>query len=391
MILNTKWWLSEPRIVAGVMTGTSLDSIDIAVVRFFKKEGRQKFSLVSEEVAPISEDMRQYILDIIKSGASAKDFSQLGYYLAEKYAENIEKAMKKKRLKLDSLDAVGIHGQTIWHQPEKEAFLGSSTSSTFQIGNGSVLANIIGKPVVSDFRAADVALGGQGAPLVPIFDDAFLSEDNMDVIALNIGGISNITYMPAKSSSRPVTAFDTGPGNMLIDWAMKKLFNKDYDHKGETAQRGWSIEELQKRLHEIEYIHREPPKSTGRELFSGELIKAISQSKSIRNSSPPDIVRTLTEFTAWSIATNIERFANPEAKIIVSGGGTKNSFLMQLIKRSLPQAEVVISDTAGISSDQKEAVCFAYLAYRTLAGMKSNIPNATGAKRSAVLGSISIP
>jgi anhydro-N-acetylmuramic acid kinase len=391
-LLNTEKWLSKPRIIAGVMTGTSLDAIDVAIVRFYQKNGRLKLSLVASGEYSIDQKMRNQILKMIKNGGSAKDFSQLAYALPEIYATCIGRTLKSKRLTYDEVDAIGIHGQTIWHQPNYDEFGGQHLRSTFQIGNGSVLAVHTGKPVVSDFRAADVAAGGQGAPLVPIFDSEFLSDPDKDVIALNIGGISNITYLPKGAGKSKIVAFDTGPGNMLIDIAMQKFFSLQYDKDGSTAQRGWNIQLLYDYLMGDEYIRSKPPKSTGREKY-GVLLKEIFASEMFKklNSKPEDLIRTLTDFTVGSIVENIKLYANPEARIIVSGGGTNNKFMMMQLQRSLPDAELITSDKAGIPSSQKEAICFAYLAYRTLGGMTSNIPRSTGAKRDQILGSISLP
>lgn len=391
-LLNTKEWLAKPRIVAGVMTGTSLDAIDVTIVRFYEKNDALRFSVVAAGEEQLNPKLRKKILAMIKDGGEAKDFSQLEYVLPEYYADAILKTLKSKRLDTEMLDAVGIHGQTMWHQPNYSEFGGIHIRSTLQAGNGSVLATHLGVPVVSDFRAADVAAGGQGAPLVPIFDHAFLTDSERDTVALNIGGIANITYLPAGAGKSKLVAFDTGPGNMLIDIAMQNFYKVPFDKDGATAQRGWNFQMLFDYLMSNPYIKQEPPKSTGREMFNSMLLDVLrSEQFKTQKPRPEDIIRTLTDFTVASITENIKAFANPEARVVVSGGGAKNKFMMLSLAKALPKADVISSDQLGIPSDGKEAICFAYLAYRTLGGLPSNVPRATGAKKDAVLGSISIP
>jgi len=391
-ILNTEEWLSKPRIIAGVMTGTSLDAIDVSIVRFYKKEGRLKFSVVNSGEFPLNSKLRRRLLSLMRDGGSAKDFSQLNYVLPEYFADAVNKVLIEKRLSVENLDGIGIHGQTLWHQPNYEEFGGIHIRSTLQSGSGSVLATHMGVPVVSDFRAADVAAGGQGAPLVPIFDYEFLSHPEEDTIALNIGGIANITFLPAGKSKSKVVAFDTGPGNMLIDMAMQKFYKQPFDKDGSTAQRGWNFQMLYDYLISNPYIIAPPPKSTGREMFNSVLLEVLD-SEQFKRQKPKDqdIIRTLTDFTVGAIAENIKRYANPRARIIVSGGGAKNKFMMLLLAKALPAAKILMSDKIGMPSDEKEAICFAYLAYRTLGGLASNVPRATGAKKDVILGSISIP
>jgi anhydro-N-acetylmuramic acid kinase len=289
------------------------------------------------------------------------------------------------------IDLIGMHGQTVWHQPpvrNKLSTLNFQLPTTLQLGSAPALCSYLGIPVISDFRAADIAFGGQGAPLVPVFDREFLLENNQNVIALNIGGIANITYLPVKGK---VLAFDTGPGNVLIDGITKKLFFKDFDKSGKFASKGKLSKQLWDFLLRIEFIKIKPPKSTGREIFSGQLIEFIENLISQKRIRKEDAIFTITKFTAWSIAENIRLFASPSAKIIVSGGGSKNNTLMKLLKSELKESKIIISDNIGINSDAKEAISFAYLAWRNLAGLPGNIKSVTGASKEVTLGSLTLP
>lgn len=292
---------------------------------------------------------------------------------------------RETAFKTEDIEAVGVHGQTVWHAPQDKV------ASTLQLGSMSALAQELQVAVVGDFRAADIALGGQGAPLVPIFDYGFLKDVNRNIIALNIGGISNVTFLPKNSSLDSVMAFDTGPGNVWIDGAMRQYFGKNYDEGGNFAREGRSLPRLLAALKEMDFIKKSPPKSTGRELFTTDSLSDFLKKYASPHSPGEDIVRTLTEFTAWSIAENIRLFGRLDSRLVISGGGVHNSVLIELLKAEMPEAEIIQSDEIGLSSDAKEALCFAYLAYRTLGGLPGNIPSVTGASQTATLGAIALP
>lgn len=382
MPLSSKEWLSETRTVAGVMTGTSLDGIDIALARF-EFDGRHKFEIIKTATAEIPKRFQKLASRIINEAIPVAEISKFHYALARLFAYEIKRCLGEA---LSKTDAVGIHGQTVWHQPEPVGFSGFEVASSLQLCSNSALAAELGIPVAGDFRAADISLGGQGAPLVPIFDYEYLRSEKSDVIALNIGGISNITFMPAGCGPGEVTAFDTGPGNMLIDRAAWLLLQKDYDAGGYEAGKGCIIKPLLRELMAIPFIGQKPPKTTGRELFNFALVDSLIKSYCQRPKE--DILATLTAFTAKSIASNIRQFANPKAQIVVSGGGINNSFLMNLLQGELPEAWISRTDDCGIPSDHKEALCFAYLAWRTFGGLPGNMPSVTGASRETVLGTI---
>jgi anhydro-N-acetylmuramic acid kinase len=378
-------WLSQPRVVCGIMSGTSLDGIDVALAEFSDNNGEHSFKTLAYQTVPFLKEVRQEILDIIQHEAPVAAVSRIHYLLPQLYADAVLKVCQEAGFKTSEIDAVGVHGQTVWHAPQDEV------ASTLQLGSVSALAQLLKIPVVGDFRAADVALGGQGAPLVPIFDYEFLKDDSRNVIALNIGGISNITLLPKGCLPENVVAFDTGPGNVWIDGAMKQYFGKNYDENGNFAREGRSLPRLLNALKDLDYIKKSPPKSTGRELFTPESLEKFLKDFASPHSPGEDIVRTLTEFTAWSIAENIRQFGKADSRLVISGGGVHNAVLLELLKAELPEAEVLKSDEIGLSSDAKEAICFAYLAYRALGGLPGNLPSVTGAKSSATLGVISLP
>jgi anhydro-N-acetylmuramic acid kinase len=233
-----------------------------------------------------------------------------------------------------------------------------------------------------------MALGGQGAPLVPIFDSEFLYSDEKDTIAINIGGMANLTIIP-RDRKQQIMAFDTGPGNILIDLAMKRFFGKQFDENGVFAREGRILERLWKNLCELEFITQKPPKSTGREMFNSSLLQDILEVSFVNTFPGEDIVRTITDYTAWSIAENIRLFGNPTSRILVTGGGANNPTLMARLQKELPEAEFLTSIELGFDADIKEALCFAYLGWRSLGGLPGNIPSVTGAKRAVVLGCVS--
>ncbi len=383
-LIKSQEWLKNPRIVCGIMTGTSLDGVDVAIARFEKGKTRHKMEILDYSTFPFPNLLKSKILKSIEQPVPISLIAELNFELAGLYKNSIEELQQSIKLNKIETDAIGIHGQTVWHEPN------GTIPNTLQIGSGSVLANLTNKTVVSDFRSADVALGGQGAPLVPIFDYSFLRSKKINRVALNIGGISNITYLPKGCEENAVIAFDTGPGNVWIDSAMKILFNQGYDNNGDTASKGKLNMILLEKLKSIEYTYLKPPKSIGRELFSTEyLINIIDEIKQYIDNNE-DIINTITYFTAWSIALNIKEFASAESEIIISGGGAENKTLVNFLKKELPNSNILKSDDIGIPSEAKEAIAFAYLTWRTIGGMHGNICSVTGAIRPAILGSISI-
>ncbi|MDQ1266082.1 MAG: Anhydro-N-acetylmuramic acid kinase [Bacteroidota bacterium] len=384
-------WFDEPRIISGIMTGNSLDGIDTAIVEFSAdSDGKHHFKLLGFEMTDFPQEIKYEMMKIFSGDVHISDISMLNYALPSIYSESLLKLCKNTGIKKNSIDAIGVHGQTVWHEPPRKDQLHKRHFSTLQLGNPSVLANLTGVTVVGDFRAADLALGGQGAPLAPIFDYEFFRSDTENIIALNIGGIANGTFMPAGCKSDDVTAFDTGPGNILIDAAIHRFTGMKFDYAGESARRGKTIQELMTELQKISYIRKKPPKSTGRELFNANMLYKLLNELNLIKSSQNDILRTITEFTAWSICENIRLFMNEKSKVIVSGGGRHNIFLMEIIQSYLPDSLIIGSDELGMNPDAKEAIFFAYLAYRTLGGLPGNMPSVTGAGKSCLLGVIAL-
>lgn len=386
MNILSKKWFSEPKLMIGIMTGTSVDAIDTVLVRFDRSDGSTKFDIITYDEYPIQEETIDRINKAVSNSSSVKEISELHFELSRLYAQSAKKIMEKSGINPKDIDGIGIHGQTVRHDPEGSKYI---YPNTLQLGSLPVVSNITGIPVAGDFRSADIAVGGKGAPLVPIFDLEFLS-CGFPVVTLNIGGIANITCLPPKNSKGRIYAFDTGPGNCLIDSYMREHFNEPFDNKGLTASAGNCDLNLLNKLLDMEYFRKEPPKSTGRELFNINNINAVINTV-LRGISDADLIRTLTEFTAETIASGIKQYAAKSRKVFAAGGGTSNIFLMDLIKEKLPEMEIVLSDETGIPSDAKEAICFAYLAYLCFGAEKSPVSKITGADRDVILGVISLP
>jgi anhydro-N-acetylmuramic acid kinase len=379
-------------IVAGVMSGTSADGINVALVRL-PARGKEfpRHTLLGHEEYPFPAPVRRTILGMMNAElARVADLARLNFVLAELYAEAVVKTARKHRVKVD---LVGCHGQTLYHQGLAARFLGRKLAVTWQTGEGAVIAARLGVPVVSDFRPADMAAGGKGAPLVPFLDYLVYRDRRVGRIAQNIGGIANLTAIGAGASLGQVIAFDTGPGNMVIDAVMDELFGKPYDRDGRVAGSGRVIDGVIARLLRAPFFRQKPPRTAGREEFGREYVSRFLQI--CRGASKADVVATATALTARSIVDAVRRFvlrAGPRYReIIVSGGGTKNSTLMAMLHGELDALGLALrfSDEFGIPSEAKEAVAFALLAHETWNRRPSNVPSATGAKRAAILGKIS--
>ncbi len=385
-------------IVAGVMSGTSADGINVALVRFasgkrtrLPKTSASHFTLLAHEEFPFPARVRRLILETMNAElARVADLARLNFLLGELYAEAVAKTAAKHRVKPD---LVGCHGQTLYHQGTPSPFLGRKLAVTWQTGEAAIIASRLGVPVVSDFRPADMAAGGKGAPLVPFLDYLLYRNDRVGRIAQNIGGIANLTAVPARATPRQIIAFDTGPGNMVIDAVVQQLFGKSYDRNGKIAATGKARSDLIDQLLKAPFFRQRPPRTAGREEFGHEYVSQFLQI--CRNASKPDIVATATALTARSIADAIQRFALRKQSnyrdLMVSGGGAKNRTLMSMLRHELEPLQINLrfSDDFGIPAEAKEAVAFALLAHETWHRRPSNVPAATGAKRPAILGKIS--
>ena len=390
-------------IVAGVMSGTSADGIDVAIVRV-PGSGRGRplhtivgigigigHTLLAHEEYSFPAPVRRAIMAAMNAElVRVADLARLNFLLGELYAEAVAKTARKHRVKLD---LVGCHGQTLYHQGSAEPFLGRKLAVTWQTGEGAVIAARLGVPVVSDFRPADMAAGGKGAPLVPFLDYLLYRDEHIGRIAQNIGGIANLTAIPAGASLDRVTAFDTGPGNMVMDAVMEELFGKRYDRDGQVAASGRALDNVIEQLARAPFFRQKPPRTAGREEFGREYVSRFL--RLCRGASKPDVVATATALTARTIADAVQRFVlrprHSYKEMIVSGGGTRNPTLMALLHGELERLGIALrfSDEFGVPSEAKEALAFALLAHETWHRRPSNIPPATGAKRAAILGKIS--
>jgi len=378
-------------IVAGVMSGTSADGINVALVRFQTRRGASgKPALIGHAEYPYAVNIRRAVLAAMNAqSASVADLSRLNFLLGELYADAVLATQKRFRVKAD---LVGCHGQTIYHQGESAPYLGRRVAVTWQTGEGAVVAARVGAPCVSDFRPADMAVGGKGAPLVPFLDYLFYRDSRVGRIVQNIGGIANLTAIPAGAGPEKVIAFDTGPGNMVIDAVMERLFGKRFDRGGRVAASGTVDDGAIAKLMRTPFFREKPPKTAGREEFGREFVAKFVRLCGRTNKA--NVAATATAFTVRSIADAVQRFVLRRARfaeMVVSGGGAKNPTLMGMLANELSTLGVALrtSDEFGIPAEAKEAVAFALMAYETWHRRPSNVPSATGAKRSAVLGKIS--
>jgi len=387
-------------IVAGVMSGTSADGIDVALVRVSPPPARGKqaqqhtfphFQLLAHAEYEYPEEVRRSVLAAMNATrASVADLARLNFLLGELYAEAVLATEQKYGLKAD---LVGCHGQTLYHQGEPEPFLGRKLAVTWQTGEGAVIATRVGVPVVTDFRPGDMAAGGKGAPLVPFLDYILYRDPKTGRVVQNIGGIANLTAIPAHASAEEVLAFDTGPGNMVIDAVMEQLYDKPFDRDGYTAALGTVMDGVLADLLRAPFFLRKPPKTAGREEFGREFVGDFL--RRCRRSRKQDIVATATALTARSIADALRRFVvkrkGPFKELVVSGGGAKNPTLLTMMAAEVAKLgiQLRLSDEFGLPTEAKEAVAFALLAFRTWHQQSSNIPSATGARRAAILGKIS--
>lgn len=369
----------------GLMSGTSIDGIDAALVRITGHGSHPKITLVSWAIDPFPKGIREKILSVSHPAvASAGDICRLNFELGEIFSQSARRICRKARVPLSKVSVIGSHGQTVCH-------LG--TSGTLQIGEPSVIAERTGVTTVADFRPRDIAAGGFGAPLAPYFHFLAFGHPRLTRAVHNIGGISNVTFLPAGKSRGHVIGFDTGPGNMVIDGLLREITRDriPYDHGGKIAAKGIISLTLLKELLSHPFILKKPPKTSGREEFGGSFVKKILKRSRGLGLREEDTIATATALTAVSLAENYRRFIFPKKipdEIIFGGGGVHNKTLMGMIRAELRGIKISTFDDHGIPADAAEAVCFAVLAYQTLQGRPANIPSVTGALRPAILGKI---
>ena len=379
-------------LIIGLMSGTSADGIDAALVDVKSAGGRIKVALRSFLCIPHTPEVRDAILRTCDPRRGRiPDLCALDAFLGSRFADAAVTVAESAGVALTSVDAIASHGQTVWHQPTPLDFGGGHGRGTVQIGNPAVIAAETGCAVVSDFRSADMAAGGQGAPLVPYADWALFASAREDRAVQNIGGIANATFLPRSAAREEVRAFDTGPGNMVIDGVVTELSHgqQTYDRGGEWAASGNINATLLNRLLEHPFFGKEPPKSTGREEFGAQYVRRTIQLGRKLRVADADLVATVTALTAESITLAYQRYSGLRnlKTVILGGGGGHNATLVRMIRDRLAPARITTHEEFGIPADAKEAVAFAILAYQTLRGRASNIRSATGAAYAAVLGS----
>lgn len=381
-------------LVLGLMSGTSADGIDAALARISGAPPRLHAQLLAHTSSKFPPSLRQEILRVAEQQpTTAGALSQLNFRLGEVFADAALAACKTFRVSPRKVALIGSHGQTIFHQGKAIRYFGRPTASTLQIGEPSVIAARTGITTVGDFRPADMALGGQGAPLVPYADYLLYRDERRARVSLNLGGIANVTVIPAAAELSQVVAFDTGPANILID-ALISYFTRGrrgYDKDAAVARTGRSLPALVDELMRDPYLKLAPPKSTGREYYGMNYVQKVLALGRRHRAYPADLIRAATIFTALSVADALHRFVLRKAKIgqvIVSGGGAKNPLLMAQLGAALGEIEILPSAAFGIPEEAKEAFAFALMAHETFHQRASNVPSATGARGPAILGKV---
>lgn len=356
----------------GLMSGTSLDGVDGAIVKF--DQDKQPV-VIKTAFIPYPAGLKSDILLLQHPSENELEKTALiSNQLALLYADVVNKLLDIADLSADKIKAIGCHGQTIRHRPE--------AGFTMQIGNAALLAELTGITVISDFRSRDVAAGGQGAPLVPAFHRAVFGHDQTNRAIINIGGIANITYLAASGET---FGFDSGPGNMLLDAWTKQHLGLDYDADGAWSATGVVIEPLLNKMLEEDYFVMMPPKSTGRDLFNTQWLNRILQDQSYH---APDIARTLLALTARSIQQALSAYCNNVDEIYLCGGGAKNHALVSELQQQMPEIAISMTDKLGIGIDWAEAIAFAWLAKQCIEQKTANLPEVTGAAGPRILGAI---
>lgn len=381
----------KTRTVAGIMSGTSLDGIDCVIIQLSQQHDGIAWTLLTHIHKKFPSELSDALRRNSDPATSRVDeINDLNQALSYHYAGTVKRASSKAGKKID---LIGCHGQTVYHRPGKERKYGTRFGATLQLGDPATLAVLTGIPVVGNFRSADIALGGQGAPLVPYADYLLFRDSAISRLLINIGGIANFTFLPRNPKPSRIIAFDTGPGNMVIDALMKNYFRKNYDKNGSTARKGTVNEKLFMKLVQHPYLRRRPPKSTGREEFGGLFLKKLNKYIPA-GCSKEDVITTVSEFTAWSIFYSYSQFIPAKKladEVIVSGGGAKNKYILEALREYFEPAHVITSDDAGLPVEAKEAACFAVLANETIEKRPGNLPSVTGASKKTSLGVLALP
>ena len=369
-------------LVIGLMSGTSLDGVDASLVKITKSNNTYKYEQVGFLFVPYEEDVKNKIMEASKLNSSnVQKICSLNFELGYIYKDVVIRLLDKYNLNKDDIEFIAMHGQTIWHNPDN---LDGYFSSTLQIGEPSIIAYHLDTLVISNFRTMDMAAGGSGAPLVPFVNYALFKSDTKNIAFQNIGGIGNVAYIPKNACAKDVIAFDTGPGNMLIDEAMKLLFGKPYDESGRVALSGKVNEEVLAYLMKDEYLDLPYPKSTGREKYSKQYLEEILNM--MKDEPHENIIATLSAYTADTISYAYKKFLKDVDELILSGGGSHNKFIVNRLKEKLNIPVLIHKE-----SDSYEAYCFAILGHYTYMKKPSNMISVTGAKDEVILGNYTYP
>ena len=381
------------RLVAGLMSGTSIDGIDAIVAKLSGSGRAMQIDQKAFVCVPFPPALRDLLMELAHAErCSVTLLSQANVRLAHAYAHTVRVAADAAGLAPGALDLVGSHGQTVCHAPLSTPCAGVTIRSTLQIGDPSVLANVLGTPVVGDFRLADMALGGQGAPLVPYFDYIRFADDTETRGLLNLGGIANLTVLPAGAGMEAVHAFDTGPGNMVLDGLAMRLFGSPFDACGNIARAGSPNADLLGRMLKDPYFAAGPPKSTGRRYFGKDYANRLLAWG--EHLPAEDLMATAAMLTVRSVHQAYTQFLaedHPLDAMLLSGGGRHNAFLVQQLRRAFDPVPVRMLHAYGVDPDAKEALCFAVLAHETMNGVPTNLPSVTGASQPTLLGKICLP
>ena len=377
-------------LAVGLMSGTSLDGVDTVLCEISGQDESTKVKQLFFKTYDIPESLRTKIRKCCSRELIPVDLiCSLNFELGYLFADAVKSLCKDANVKLEDLSFIASHGQTIFHIPKA---YDDYVPSTLQIGEAAIIANECKTKVISNFRVMDMAVGGEGAPLVPYSETLLYSEENQAVALQNIGGIGNVTVLPKKGDTKKVIAFDTGPGNMMIDEAVRTFYGKKYDTDGYYARQGNLIPSLAAELKGHPYFNLEIPKTTGREMFGEHFTKSILEK--YHSCEPNDLIHTFTWFTAYSISYHYKKYLISEyglKKCIIGGGGAYNSYLLELIRNEIPEVTVMTQEEHGFSSEAKEALAFVILGNQTYHRSPSNVPSATGAKKSVILGQITYP
>jgi anhydro-N-acetylmuramic acid kinase len=396
--------MAKSLVVAGIMSGTSADGVDVAVCRIsppLREDATPRVKLIGHAGFAYSKAVRAAVLEAMDAQAiSVADLARLNWRLGEVYADAVAKTAEQFGVKVG---LVGCHGQTVYHQGASEKYLGKPLQCTWQMGEASVIAERLRVPVVSDFRPADMAAGGQGAPLVPMLDFCAFRSEKVSRVLQNLGGIGNLTAIPAGAAVDGVMAFDTGPGNMVIDGCMKRLYEREFDRNGVVARSGRVLDDVIAEVLGQPYFSALPPKSCGREQFGDAFVsRFISMCRKAggREDRDEDVIATATALTAASVLDAYRKFVwshlgqnaplATKIEYVVAGGGANNSTLMRMLREGLEPlgVKVRLMEELGIPAQAKEGVAFALMAWLTWFGLPGNVPAATGAVRPVVLGKV---